>query len=930
MRPAVGMAVLLACCLFWASAASHGAERITAPYQRDLYELGYSVFLANNNPADALKVAEQALAVLPADRNWLRKAAQAADWSEQPQKAFKYWYALAAHDPVAFTRADQLARGLQLKPYQKLLLEQRLAKSSEPALVYEYIALTEALGMPEQALLLLERPNLQMPMELVLAERARLYEQVGRPRKAVAAYADLAAMRPLTPSEALRAGAIWYGIGDAEQAWQVLWMAAGTADSADRGLLETVSDLGWGVGHAEQAVQVSERLVRAGYGRVEDYQRLIAQHAEREPARSFQAALAGWQRYRRPDFVMALLDSGIRLKRWQELYRFLQGLTAEERRSMAELTPFWQQAAQIAQQAGDLAGSLAYSHKALRGAPGNPDVVTAHLWLLLTLGRTAEAVQVAEAWVPKARSSAALRDAIAASFASAGEVQRALPLYRLGVIEHRWDPAWLASYADLLDQAMRPEAAYIARVMAMEAVRGQRAKQLTDTDRKELTRITAQLAALVRPGDALDRLMRGIARTEQDQTSRDLVTGWLIGSERHDLARLWFYRAYERGSVKPVWAELSLALEQNDQTELMRLLANVVERLPYRDAVEAARRIGQTPLAESLAFTRFQANGSDHLLDAQVRSLFGRERSEFSYSVALTDQGGVTAVEQTVAGRVRLSNRWTLLVDAFDLQPSAVASNVMSRYPGHLAGFRVGATRLHAHGAATMQAGLTSGVYSFLTGSIKADYRLLAQVNADLALESGMRADESQAMMLATMKDQLSGGVAWQLDPRTGLALRGFGAVFRDQDRRKLGDGGGGDLELTHRVVTAWPDFGVRLFGGYHTYRRSAMPEGRTRTLLPLELTTAVLSYPESYGQLGGGLFFGQDWKTAYTRDWKAFGAVDASWNSTSGAGFHYELGVVGPLFGLDTLLFSLSQDSGAFGNSDLATRVNLKYRYRF
>jgi len=46
--------------------------------------------------------------------------------------------------------------------------------------------------------------------------------------------------------------------------------------------------------------------------------------------------------------------------------------------------------------------------------------------------------------------------------------------------------------------------------------------------------------------------------------------------------------------------------------------------------------------------------------------------------------------------------------------------------------------------------------------------------------------------------------------------------------------------------------------------------------------------------------------------------------------GFRYEVGLLGPVFGLDNLEFAFEQDSGAFGRSEITTRFDMRYRYHF
>ena len=85
---------------------------------------------------------------------------------------------------------------------------------------------------------------------------------------------------------------------------------------------------------------------------------------------------------------------------------------------------------------------------------------------------------------------------------------------------------------------------------------------------------------------------------------------------------------------------------------------------------------------------------------------------------------------------------------------------------------------------------------------------------------------------------------------------------------------------------------------------------------------------PKSFTQIGLGLNIGQLRRSAYSREWLPFGGFDLTWNSISGTGFRYELGLVGPVFGLDKLEGSFSQESGRFGNSDVNSRFDIRYLY--
>jgi hypothetical protein len=185
-------------------------------------------------------------------------------------------------------------------------------------------------------------------------------------------------------------------------------------------------------------------------------------------------------------------------------------------------------------------------------------------------------------------------------------------------------------------------------------------------------------------------------------------------------------------------------------------------------------------------------------------------------------------------------------------------------------------------------------------------------------------------MKIGGIKDEARIGLLGAVTPRDMLSLHISGQYLRDQERRELGRGGGFEGELSHRLLSSWPDTTLRAFGGYHSYKRTGTPTGKALLLIPGSIADASYYVPASFVQAGIGISVGEDGRTSYIRQWQPFASADASWLSTSGSGFHYAMGVVGPVFGLDKLELSFSQESGSFGITALTTRADLLYRYYF
>lgn len=908
----------------------------SAPFNAELYSLGYDVFLANGSPREAFLLAEKAVAVHPNNIEWRRKAAQSGEWSGNGPTALEHWmYLNSVGDKDAAVSALRLARATGHNRHLKQLLEQRGPAESRETLV-EYVSVCEALGLPETAIELLERHRGGPYRKDVLEHLSRLYEAVGRPRQAVDTLMEQMDTFGLTEEGLLRAAALTFGTGDVKRAYTILDLGRQTMPATATAYWQSFDDLAWALQEMPAVELASRKLLESGKGREEDYQRLILLSRDKDPQAAYHLSMDGWQRFSLPDFLKSALELGIAMKNYRTMADML---TQQEREG--KLKPqeqdayFWSLVSQVHRGTGAAAESIRCYREALRRAPADSELAAGYVWLLLDLDRRKELRELLVAWKGREKTMPSLHEPFGAALASLGEYHRALPHFQARYIKKRNDPAWLAAYADTLEQAGWQEAAFLERLNALHLTR-RRMKSApagNGAERQALSREYSRVAMLLRPGDEVDSLMKEIAADRQDDVSRELVAAWALSGQRNDLARLWFWREYARMAKRPRWVELALALENNDRPAMARLLQEDLERLPYRDAIEAAVRTGQTPLAETVAFDRFQVNDRDHLLDNQVRDLFGSRSGGLRYRLSLMDREGVGFLEQMLSVTTAMTPRYSLKLEAGNSDIRHQEADVVGIYPAGIRTARMGVIRRHTGGSVELYAGFRDALYTHPQAGLLGDWKLTSRLTLEMALLTGADSDESLGLKIGGMKDELRLGLQQGLTTRDTLLLHLSGSILRDQQWRRLGHGGSIVAELTHRILFTGPDTTLRLFGGYHNFNRGPDPVGRTALLIPAQQrATSGSDYfvPESFAQAGVGILVGEEARYSYTRNWRPFGALDVSWSSTSGAGFYYKFGMAGPVLGLDKLEGAFSQDSGTFGTSDVNSRFDLNYRYYF
>ena len=911
----------------------HSIPEIRAIFEQELFELAHTVFLANGNLKEALAVAQRAVRARPGDPVWRKRAAQTAEWAGRPDLALEQWFYLARQgNQEARQSTLRLSRGLQEYPLRKQLLEQTVREgNADPALQREYLAVAEGMGLPQDVYPLLVSGQLgNFDPVWRLTEQARLAEQLGRPTDAVQAWEKRAAHKPLDADESLKLASLWYGQSDTIRAWQVLKQGAITAPANAVAFWRTYADLAWAVQETAAAARASEQLITMGQASAVDYQRLLELYAELEPRRAYGYALAGWQRFRTPLYWYAMADTGLRSGQAKALVLFLKTLGTEERGLLARDARSWMAMAQVYRQANNPVAGLTAARVAARLAAGDADLLAAYLWMLVDLKQVAELRPLVREWEARIVASPALREPLAAAMLLLGDTHRALHHYQVLAPQRQFDPAWLASFADVLEQAGRQEAAWTVRHQAYRLLHQQRHSDLPVAAARSLHVTRAQLLLHLAPGDALSARIRQIAEGEQDDFGNELILGWAMTTGQTDLARLWYWKKFARTVTRPEWARLGLALEENDRPAMAELLDSKLEQLPYRDAIEAAQRSGFIPLAQEQAWQRLQLNREDSLVDTQVRQLFGIRPGYLATGLKLQDQSGVGWAESRLELAQPVTGRYSLKAELTERQFSQLKSNALGALPDHDLSASLTLIRQHERGQLALTlGGRDGGLDSFVTASLAGNWQPWRDLQLGAGLELNGRASETAALSVGGSRDRLRLTALATLTPADSFFFELAAARFHDQGRHYLGQGQSADFDVRHLFTRAWPDYGVRLFGGYANYTADGTVSGRSATLVPATASpTAAFFVPAGFGHLGAGLFLGQAWKSSYSRDWKSFAEANFDWNSNSGAGFSYGAGLVGPVFGLDQLMFEVTQGSGQFGSSDLTTTIGVNYRY--
>ena len=929
------------------SAREHEADR----------ELAWQAFMGAGQVEDAYQLTATALSARPGSVLWHERRAQAAIQSNHPQQALEayYWLITRAHQTRRLATAIDLAEGLGDEHYATELLSMRLARSGfDPQRSRELVDALLNLGRFDQALSYLRDANRRHPRPFYLREQARVYQTLANPQAEASVWRTYIRRYGPAPDIALRLAQQDYVRGDFEAAYGQLLSARKQAAQDDKAYWQALSGLAWMLQDFKVAADASDVLIRQGNADRLDYQRLFRTRQSSDPEGAFKLAEQGWQATRSPELFLDMLAVAARLNpasHW--LGRAFKQLDSDTGAELQARQLYWTSLANWQASSGQVRAASQTYGRALNRFPGSQELLAGYLWLLLDTDQRQTLRNLLARVAGSTCASCApsvLRAPVAAAFSRLGQPQRALPLLAADLSRHQNDPGWLMDYADTLSQADRPEAAYRWRQRAWRLLRRHASmppdKEAADGE-AQARRELATLALTLAPGDPARRLIQALARHPEDPRSRELVLAWMLDNSAQPLARLWIWRTFTRqtrpphrsvgtatgpaDTTVPDWANLALALQNNDGPVLADLLADDADNLPRRDRVSAAQTLGWDSLATTLAYQGAAGEPDDDELHSQFRDL-ALSRSD-SVALSLTDarQGGLQtltpqlAVNHWLTDRTRITGITSLArqrVDDTRQFGSVPTSSPLAQ-----------ATLEHRleRGQVSLQLGQGNGLAPYTQLGVHAEYPWQPWLDSHFDATLGGRATASTPLYLGALEDRLELGLTVTPTGRDAVDSALHLGHYRAQGGGELGQTLGFDVAYSRDLWLQPPATRLMLSVSGARFQAADTLPPRLRTLVPdnREATTDFF-IPGNYLQSCGGASVNDRFRRDYSERLRLFASTSVCLNSRAGLGLQASAGAALPVLGPDHLALSVDwgDNVGAVGASTL--QVELGYRYYF
>lgn len=914
------------------------------PYDERVYTFAFEVFLANGNVEDAWRVARAAVAQRPEDLAWRERLAKAAEWSRHPAEALEQWLYLAERGDRedAWQGVLRLAPGLQATEALFAATRHQVERGkSSPEALRGLALLYEQLGRPREGMKWFEAHHAATHRVISLEIAADLADRAGERDRAIELNQRIIAVAGPDEARTVRTATLLVLAGHFRAAHDLLNRHRAKIRPEAGDYWDLLGDLAWRLQEDESATFAYRTLAQRKEADAGDFDRLVTLLRDTHPEEAARMAGFGFRRFRTPGLLLSALEIFWDRKDLPAMQREYDALGPGGEAPFANTPYFYSLRAQYRQARADLRGARADLERAMAIAPQNADLKTAYTWLLIDSKDPAALRKQLEDIARTTPADKELWALQAAGWTTLAEPRRALPFHARLAHAQPEDYLVLMAWADALEQAGQAGESGRVRHQAWTVARRAAAAGEAKEDRS-LRETIARLALTLAPADTALAVVRDMMRRDfnpaiaPDEKNRsaavkELVLSWAISTGQTANARSWLWLQYGRKLAAPGWAEVAIALADNDTAAAERLLSDKREGIPADARIEAARMLRQNRLAQTLAFEAQTHRPDDDNLHLQLSDTLLEGANRVIGSATSSQRGVIRSrplegqLQVWVTPRLRLALEWR------EATQSGIDPRVLTGVPARDREARVTLRQLLDSG--WVEAGF--GERSAFADRSSLRLGLFTQWSTRLStlLSAGRneRTLDSTALAIAGSKNEIAARFQYAFAKREYLAGGWRRVRYQTQNGAQLGSGSATEFELGHRMRIEYPDLTLRLTAANYRFSAGGNADPRTAQLNPLGgVPGADFFIPKDSRILGAGIGFGESVRESHSRALRPWGSFTRTSSSLSGSGYNALFGVGGSVLGADqlSLYWNRSRGGGTSGSSIL--EYGLRYEFLF
>lgn len=940
------------------------------PFDDKIYALGYQVFLENRNLEDAWLVAKSAVQQAPDNLAWRERLAQVAEWTQRSDVALQNWLVIArtTQQDRAWQSVLRLAPGLFDDAALIEGLRYELRRNPDNAVLSkELVQAYERVGSPAPAIeFLQQQPRLPANLELL----ADIATRAGQMDIALQAWEQLLADgTQATPERVMRAATLAVVRGKPELA--MAWLEA--ARKAVIPGADITTDFWRMTGQLAErqqrdavALDAYRQLLTTPDAELPDFDSAIRLLQVDHPLQAAEVAVQAWDRFYQPRHLILALNTYVSRSQWMQVKQLLDKANPEGSVLREAIAPLWKDAQflRIAglyqQNKGNLTRAAKLFDAALRLAPDSAEMRQAIVWLFIDSNDNISLRKLLATYEAEWSEDKEMHDALGSAYQALSLPSVALARYFTPQLAERQnDFLWLMNYADALDQNQEPDKSWRLRrhLLSSEWTQAQqglpmtrpqaRAHWLTEEGLDVTRRLArARLLLVNKPGDPAFETLRELMRLDRDaagnlsNAAAETAIGWLQDAGQYSAERGLLWQQYARSQSlranRPLWADITLALAEQDNASTGALLDTFGERLPRYDHINAAVAVQDVRLAQTSAFEYQIDQPDDAPLHLQLTENLLAFSDHAGPQVEARKLGDLEETEANAQWHVALSPRLSMDLGLTRIHRTAGLSTQLSN-PSQERGVKVDLRWQEQDTTTTLHIARRESLASYTPVQLEHEWRLDSRLTLRMDIGMQLPTQESTVLRMAGMKDRAGISLRYQISRLDQITMEHWRENYKLQTGGMLGNGRHSSLTYTHSYRVEAPSLEFGAFWSQHAYDRRDPGElsGRdlafTQYLPPgVERVGETYFLPENFSFYGLQISTNTRFERDYTRALQPFGSIARTWHSRQGAGYSLRLGLAGSLLGSDHLNLGWSLGKGGTLTQGLTREIQLRYRKHF
>ncbi|MDF1760416.1 MAG: tetratricopeptide repeat protein [Coxiellaceae bacterium] len=920
-----------------------GQQRIAKlnTFDQATYATAYQVFAGSGDLKDAFIVAYAAVKQKPENIQWREKLYQVSRWTGRDDLAMEQLLYLI--DRTNKLKFINLGIGLSEKlgdpEIQKnlLVLKSEHGKLSDEEKV-KLARSHEELGDPETAIKHLKQRWQSEKKVIYLKKLADVYARMGALKLEVGVLKLLSKYEVKSTASVIREARAYFSQNKLPQAFAILESAKLTAKKNNTDYWGLYADIAWQLQKSDDALFAYKLLAQNKHLTDLNMRRYITIVGRTNAYEATQLSVRGWEKFKNPVYLVWFVQYSIKMNDWNAFDDIYRKFGKPAQLLLANMPSYKVAKIQTLLNKKNYTEARKAYLEAIANSPDNSDLKLSYLWFLIDRHHHNELRVRLVQWNNLKYKNDDFTIAFAVGYRYLGYKYMAIVLMFEGLPKHMNDVVYLTNYLDQLmemrssdSDATKSERDLRSYLWALIQVQ---AKQIKSWKQKEFKINYAKVAGRLAPGDATTAIMWYLSQYPQQEEASDVFMAWALANQYYAAAQ-YAYKRNEMAHLQTApWIRLTLAMHRYNKDKMYRLLRYDVQKLPPRDRVVAAAKIGEYTLAEEMAYRALKEYPTNQKTYALFRDTMLPRSDFWGWDAEHVTTQLLMWQDYEMEGRYFVSPEIALLPYFSIHDQNGRNPEFITNAPHNDSQAGLDVHKILERGYVDGSLGMRDAMETFVTSEWKWYYQLTDKWAMLWKAGIHEEANESDYMTAGAMQNRVGVMFFDNITVRDELALEATQHYFYGQDEEPVSNGQVYRVSFTHRMWLEYPDYFYRIYGSVNKFHNVPDVTGVLDTLVPpgqQASASGQLLLPESFTQYGFTMGVGERYREEYTHEWKPFAIASIFRNNTSRKlGTVFDGGIAGSVFGRDHLAIFASHSAGVVGNANTRFVLGAAYRVYF